>query len=341
MDIAKTIYSSKYTEYNVVYTPDVVFAHRETGDLTLQLVTPVEPKRQPMKEDHPDPTRERFAQWHKEHPEEKNERPAPKVEASKRFPLIVDCPGSGWHGQDGHVHVPFMVFLAQHGFAAASISYRGTYRDNVVFPAAVQDLKEAVRFLRANADMYHIDLDRVGLLGDSSGGNTAAMAALTSDSEAEFNIGENLDQSAEVSCCACVYGPVDLIRLVQDRLDEHKKLRPGEGVFPEGAPFEAMEIWQDRYEGNLEECLRLASPYYRIPTAGKLPPFLFVQGDDDGIIPIAQGLRFCDELRKHGGRAEFLKVVGGEHGVGIWSREMLQYTADFFKAYLGSEELLP
>ncbi len=336
MNIAKTIYSCKHSEYSVVYTPDIVFAHRETGDLTLQLVTPVEPRLPRKKPDYYDPTLEKFARWKREHPETKPESSSVEPNNDRRFPLIVDCPGSGWHGQDGHVHVPFMVFLAQHGFAAASISYRGTYRDNVVFPAAVQDLKEAVRFLRAHAEEYRIDPDRVGLLGDSSGGNTAAMAALISDCDTEFNIGEYLDKSSEVSACCCVYGPVDLLNLVQDRLNEHKKLRPEEEVFPQGAPFEAMEIWQNRYESNLENCLRLASPYYRIENAKKLPPFLFVQGDDDAIIPMAQGLRFCDKLREYGGRAEFLKVAGGEHGTGVWSQEMLSYVAQFFSAYLGS-----
>ena len=196
-------------------------------------------------------------------------------------------------------------------------------------------MKEAVRFLRAHADDYRIDPKRVGLLGDSSGGHTAAMASLAPDSAAEFNVGDNLDQSSEVSACCCVYGPVDLINLVQDRLNEHKTLRPEEEVFPKGAPFEALEIWQERYKEDPEKYLRIASPYYRIENAEKLPPFLFVQGDEDGIIPMAQGLRFCDKLREYGGRAEFLKVAGGEHGTGVWSREMLEYVVQFFKTYLG------
>lgn len=67
----------------------------------------------------------------------------------------------------------------------------------------------------------------------------------------------------------------------------------------------------------------------------KLSPFLYVQGDEDGIIPMAQGLRFCDRLRECGGRAEFLKIAGGEHGTGVWSQEMLAYVSSFFKAYIG------
>ena len=330
MEISKTIYSCRNTEYDVVYTPDVVFAHRDCGDLTLQIVSPIAPMLPPKEENFYNPIKEKFARWHAG-----KEKPAPAaVPESPRFPLIVDCPGSGWSGVDGHVHVPFMVFLAKQGFVAASISYRGTYRNNVIFPAAVQDLKEAVRFLRAHADMYHIDPDRVGLLGDSSGGNTAALAALTSDSDAEFNLGEYLEQISQVKACCCVYGPVDLINLVQDRVNERKVLRPDEGIYPEGMPFEAMEIWQETYKEDPEGCLKAASPYYYVEEGKKLPPFLFVQGDEDPIIPMAQGLRFCDRLRECGGRAEFLKIAGGEHGGGVWSQEMLEYVARFFKAYL-------
>ncbi|MBQ7918560.1 MAG: alpha/beta hydrolase [Lachnospiraceae bacterium] len=332
MEISKTIYSCKHTEYDAVYTPDIVFAHRDCGDLTLQIVSPIPSSLPPKEENFYNPIREKFIRWHKEQKEE--ERPVMQPEV-RRFPLIVDCPGSGWSGADGHAHVPYMVYLAKKGFVAASISYRGTYRNNVIFPAAVQDLKEAVRYLRANAEMFHIDHNRVGLLGDSSGGNTAALAALTSDTDEEFNIGENLDKSSAVKACCCVYGPVDLINLVQDRVNEHKRLRPEEGIFPEGMPFEAMEIWQDTYKSDPEGCLKAASPYYYIDSDKKLPPFLFVQGDEDPIIPMAQGLRFCDRLRECGGRAEFLKIAGGEHGGGVWSEEMLDYVTSFFKTYIG------
>ena len=330
MNISKTIYSCAKTEYDVVYTNDIVFAHRGTGDLTLQLVTPVQPDLPPKEDNFYNPIKEKFARWHKDghdlQPQQKKEVPA--------FPLIVDCPGSGWAGADGHRHLPYMMDLARQGFAAASISYRGTYRDNVVFPAAVQDLREAIRFLRANAAMYHIDPARVGVMGDSSGGNTAAFAGIVPDSDERFTIGEHTDQSAEVKACCCVYGPVDLIELVSDRIREGKHLRPEEEPFPKGVPFEAMEIWQNTYEADPEAYLRLASPYYYLDTIGKPVPFLYVQGDDDAIIPMAQGLRFCDKLREKGGRAEFLKVAGAAHGTGVWSREMMEYVAAFFKTYL-------
>ncbi|MBR0463015.1 MAG: alpha/beta hydrolase [Clostridia bacterium] len=327
MNIYKTLYSCEHTEYDVVYTPDVVYAHRPTGDLTLQIVTPIGPDLPREEETFRNPVREKFARWG---------RPlAPLPKADVRFPLIVDCPGSGWAGADGHRHVPYMVDLARQGFCAASISYRGTFRDDVTFPAAVQDMREAIRYLRANAAAFRIDPDRVGVMGDSSGGNTAAFAAVVPDSDMRFNIGENLDQSAEVKCCCCVYGPVDMMNLVADRIAEGKHLRPEEAPFPEGVPFEALEIWQENYEKDPEAFMRQASPYDYLDKIDKPVPFLFVQGEEDAIIPMAQGLRLCDKLRQKGGRAEFMKIAGAGHGNGVWSRAMISDVIRFFKTYLG------
>jgi len=338
MNVSKTIFASQHTEYDVVYTPDVVFAHREHGDLLMQIVSPIRSDLPSEEEAFDNPIRRKFEKWHQEGG--KSWEAPPKD--TRKFPLIVDCPGSGWAGADGHRHIPYLVALAKAGFVAAGISYRGTYRDDVVFPAAVQDLKEAIRFLKANAAAFHIDPDRVGLLGDSSGGNTVAMTALTDGvssplgfPDVRFEIGELPEHSSAVQACCCVYGPVDLLNLVQDRNKEGKKLRPEEAPFPQGVPFEAMEIWQEGYVDDPVRYMKAASPLYYIPEARIIPPFFFIQGDDDQIIPMAQGLRFCEELRAHGGRAEFMKVVAGEHGTGVWSEEMLREMVRFFKAYIG------
>lgn len=316
MNISRVLYSDARSAYEVTYTPNIVFAERKTGDLALQLLSPVAP-------DIPRP--QNHALYAKLQKEEKRPQPPkdPRV-----FPLIVDVPGSGWSGAEGFAHVPKMVELAKQGFVVASIAYRGTFKDDVRFPAAVQDTKEAIRYLRANAEIYHIDPGHVTLLGDSSGGHTVAMAALTGD-ESRFNIGGHLDQSTEVNACVMFYGPNDLPNLVSDRLKEGKKLRPGEGDYP----FEAREIFKEDFLADPERMLRDASPIYYIQEGKKLPAFLFIQGEEDPIIPMAQGLRFCDRIRECGGRAEFVKIAAGEHGKGCWSAEVMQLVAQFLKAY--------
>ncbi len=317
MDISRVLYADNRYVYDVSYTPNIVYAHREIGDLTLHLLAPVAP-------DIPKPERhDLYAKIRKEQGQGMQRPKDPR-----RFPLLVDVPGSGWSGAEGHVHVPKMVELAKQGFVVASIGYRGTFKDDVRFPAAVQDTKEAIRFLRANAEMFHVDPAHVTLLGDSSGGHTVAMAALTGDEE-RFNIGDNLEQTTEVNACVIFYGPNDLLNLVPDRLAEKKHLRPGEGEYP----FEAREIFKDDFLADPQGMLADASPVNYISAERKLPAFLFLQGEEDPIIPMAQGLRFCEKVRSCGGRAEFVKIAGAGHGVGCWTAEAMQVVAQFLKTY--------
>ncbi len=293
MDCSGVIYADMSRQHDVTYLHDITFAHRATGDLTLQLLLPSRTK--------------------------KNEV----------FPLVIDVPGSGWSGADGHRHVPLLVSLAQAGYAVACISYRGTFRDNVRFPAAVQDLKEAIRFMRANAEKYSIDPDRIALFGDSSGGHTVILGALT-ENDPRFNIGEHLDVDACVRACVAFYAPNDFVHLVSDRLEERKKLRPGEGEFP----FEGREIYADDFLIEPHEKLVEASAFTYIEGCKKLPPFIFLQGDDDPIIPMRQGLRFCEAIRDYGGRAEFYKIAGGGHGRGCFSPQTMELVEHFLNTYM-------
>lgn len=312
MEISRTIYAAK-AEYDVVYTPDIVFARRETGDLKLQLLSLVPPVADSVT-----------------HPLYANVKKKEKTtsEDTRRFPLVVDVPGSGWSGAEGYAHVPRMTELARQGFVVACIAYRGTFKDDVRYPAAVQDTKEAIRFLRANARRFHIDCDRVSLLGDSSGGHTVLTAALT-ENEERFRIGEHREMSEKVNACVAFYAPVDLKNLVADRIAEGKTLRPGEGE----VPFEARELFQEDFLHDPDGMLTDASPIHSITADKRLPAFLFLQGDEDPIIPMAQGLRFCERLRACGARAEFVKIAAGGHGTGCWGKEAMQTVSAFLKAY--------
>ena len=314
-----SILSDSKADYEASYVPDVIYAHRETGELTLQLLCPASPNI-PRKQTH-----KLYAQIEKQRKADPNY--VPPAPDTRVFPLIVSVPGSGWSGGDGHNNVTHMVDLCRQGFVVASISYRGTFKDDVRYPAAVQDTREAIRFLRANADKYHIDVNNVVLVGDSSGGHTVAAAALVNDDEQRFNIGEHLEQSAAVKACVIYYGPIDMTNLVADRLAEGKKLRPGEGDYP----FEAREMFQDDFLADPENILAGASPINYIATCKKLPRFLYLQGEEDHIIPMAQGLRFCEQVRAHGGRAEFVKIVGAGHGSGCWTQEAVELIAQFLK----------
>ncbi|MCD7711685.1 MAG: alpha/beta hydrolase [Firmicutes bacterium] len=295
MNISRVYYTDARYALEVTYTPDVVFAKRESGDLKLQLLLP----RSPIGADK-----------------------------GKKYPLIVDVAGSGWRGVTGYEHVPKMVGLASRGFAVACIAYRGTEKDSVTYPAAVQDTKEAIRFLRANAERFGIDADHVTLLGDSSGGHTVAAAALTGNEEF-FNIGEYPDERVDVNAVVMFYAPIDFPNLIADRKAEGKRLRRGEDPYP----IEGCEVFGQEFYENPEENLKAGSPINYIGGCGRLPAFLLIQGEEDPIIPMAQGLRFCDRVIEAGGRAEFIKVCGAGHGGACWTPEVMETIAQFLLTY--------
>ena len=303
--------------YEVTYTPDVVFAHRETGDLLMQILTPCSPNLPRKRE--PSPYSE-FAVA-SSHPMFQPEE--------RRFPLVVAIAGSGWSGPDSHKMVPLLACLAQQGYVVACPAHRGTYRDDVRFPAAIQDTKEAIRFMRAHADEYCVDVDRVGIIGGSSGGHTVVMTAL-SDGEQEFEIGENLDQSSSVNACVAFYAPVDFQNLLADRRAEDKRVRPGEDKFP----FEMYEMFKHDFEEDVDSYLERANVMRFIEKGKKYPALLYLVGDRDEIIPVAQGERLCQKLNDAGARADFVKIIGAGHGYRCWNSQSQDMVRRFFDATL-------
>ena len=92
------------------------------------------------------------------------------------MPCVVWVPGGGWRGCDKNLMVPEMQFFVEHGYVLASISYRSSAQGH--WPDQIRDVWAAIRFLRAHAEEYHIDPNRIGIIGRSAGGQLAAMAAM-------------------------------------------------------------------------------------------------------------------------------------------------------------------
>jgi acetyl esterase/lipase len=120
-----------------------------------------------------------------------------------RLPVIVFLHGGGWSGGTRTTGPDFRRFFAKDGFAMVSIEYRLT--TEVTFPSNVEDVKTAVRWIRANADAQRLDPNRICLWGTSAGGNLAAVAGLAP--KGTFEGEDNLNQSSAVQCVLDAYGP--------------------------------------------------------------------------------------------------------------------------------------
>jgi acetyl esterase/lipase len=186
---------------------------------------------------------------------------------------------------------PAMQFFLRHGYVAAAVEYRGPGVGK--FPAPVDDAKNAVRFLRANAARYRIDPDRVGAWGMSLGGGMALMLAVTGDDFGASGRGPLGRFSSRVQAVVDRYGPADLATMPQDfstRL------------------YMVMSL--DTADPN-SPAARRASPQSHVSRTAA--PVLAIHCRNDEIVPFSQSERFCAAMRKAGAVAELREIRCGGH----------------------------
>ena len=227
------------------------------------------------------------------------------------FPAIVCIHSGGWIGGDRKQMKQTIEVLAGRGYVAISPDYRLAPRDR--FPAQIEDCKAAVRWLRASAARYHVNARRIGAVGFSSGAHLACLLGVTTKDDGLEGNGGNADQSSEVSAVVSFFGPTDLAQDVWSKEVRDRHLTPLIG----GSAAEKADLY------------RKASP---ISYAGKnAPPFLFLHGTEDRMVPFAQSQALADKLRRAGVEARVIAVDGAGHG---WRGQKLLGTIanmlDFF-----------
>ena len=238
----------------------------------------------------------------------------------EKFPLIVFLQGSAWMFPDTDYQLPQLSRLANEGWVVASIEHRNSL-DGHPWPAFLEDTKAAIRFLRANADKYGIDPERVAMFGTSSGGNTALLVGVTGD-EAEFKTAEYADQSDSVKAVVDCFGPSDLKNMFPDDVT---------GSFDAGAKALFMAVAGNNDPIAVEKVM---SPINHVVNGKKYPPFLLLHGDADPVVPFSQSESMFKRLIDAGAEAELVRVEGAEHEGTFWSKELWDIIIDFLKKNL-------
>lgn len=209
-------------------------------------------------------------------------------------PTVVAIHGGGFRAGNRYSYRALCIKLAQRGYVAATISYRLAPRHQ--FPAAVEDAKAAVRFLRANAAKYGVDPNHIGVTGGSAGGHLALMVGLTGPLKVFEGSGPNLDQSSAVQAVVNYYGPTDFTESYGKSVDAHV-------VLP---MFIGGDLWNNRREH------LIASPiHYVTPLA---PPVLSVQGTEDKYVAYEHSVWITSKLVSAGAIAELETIPGAGHG---------------------------
>ncbi len=231
-------------------------------------------------------------------------------------PVIVWIHGGGWQKGAKENVGPAAGFAAR-GFAVASVGYR--LSGEAVFPAQIEDCKNAVRWLRANAARYGMDGRRVAAWGSSAGGHLAALLG-TSGGVAALETG---GEPVRVQAVVDYYGPADF-------RPQTLSGRAGDSGGPVarllGGPV------ADRTEQ-----AALASPLTHI--SGDDPQFFIVHGDQDRVVPLIQSTRLMEALSAAGVRAELRVLPGAGHGGPAFSEPRLLDEIEAFlrEAMAGAE----
>jgi acetyl esterase/lipase len=212
------------------------------------------------------------------------------------LPLIVWVHGGAWLAGSKE-NCPAVRFLRR-GYAAASINYR--LSQHAIFPAQIEDCKAAIRFIRANAEKYNIDPNRIGVWGASAGGHLVALLGTAGDAK-EFDKGPNLEFSSRVQAVCDFFGPTDLTKMSQfaSTMDHDAPNSPESQLI--GGPVQE----------NKEACRR-ANPITYVTKDD--PPFLICHGDKDMLVPHNQSELLYDALKKAGVNVTFHTVKDGGHG---------------------------
>ena len=228
-------------------------------------------------------------------------------------PVVIWLHGGGWRFGDRHMTPDLALFAKRSGIAAVSIDYR--LSDEAKFPAPIEDVKTAVRWVRSVSKEFGLDGDRIGLWGSSAGAHLASCAALSL--EDSFRSDENPSYSSAVMAVVDGYGPTNFARIDTDRAS-HTSLgndaeRLGIGnVLPAGHP----DSFESRFLGapvnNSPTQVELADPVHYIHSG--CPPFLILHGEADTLIPCSQSEYLFKALSAAGNDATLVLFEKLGHG---------------------------
>ncbi len=223
------------------------------------------------------------------------------------LPCVVWVCGGGWRGgRERHSeNLPDLLYLAENGYIIAAAEYRVI--GEAVFPAQIRDVLSAVRFLRKHCEEYHIDPERIAVMGASAGGHLTLLAA---NNDGQFDTESNAGVSSDIKCAVDFYGIADIRRIYDFNL---KALKEGKRI---GRALRPEEFGECRLLGDLVEHL----PETAIQASGVCGinehtcPVLVMHGDSDHVVNIEQSELYYEAMEKAGKDIRYYVIKGADHG---------------------------
>lgn len=234
------------------------------------------------------------------------------------FPAVICIHGGGFRAGTRESYNGLCLQLAERGYVAVTVSYR--LAPKYQFPTAVHDVKAAVRWMRANAERYQMDPDRIGTTGGSAGGHLAQFLGVTSGVQKFEGDGGNAEYSSHVKCVVNFYGPSDFTKSYDASVD-------AKDVLP---LFLGGNLEQERHR-HIE-----SSPLYWVtPEAA---PTLFVHGTKDAYVAHEQAEWIVERMKAADVEATLMTIEDGDHGFRTSSPEVKEKIEkarfEFFEKHL-------
>lgn len=216
---------------------------------------------------------------------------------NKNRSAMIVIHGGGWEAGSTEDVQYFADFFAKLGFVVFNINYRLT--GTAPFPAQIEDCKTVVRYVRANADKYGINGEKIGAFGVSAGGHLAALLGVLPEGKYEGTAG-NLDISSSVTAVINYIGPVDF---------------PFYYTYTDPCNIRDSNFHQlfDRNPEGMEYWIKEASPITHV--SADTVPFITLYGSADDLVPHNQGFPFHEKMKKMGAYSEFYVEDGSGHGL--------------------------
>ena len=234
------------------------------------------------------------------------------------LPVVLWIFGNRW-SRGSKNHLPNLNLMSR-GYIVVSIDYR--LSREAPFPAAIEDCKAAVRWIRANAATYHFDPDHIGAWGHSAGGHLAALLG-TSGSIAELDgSGDNLNFSSRVQAVCDMSGPSDILQFYEAVSNSNEGMAPT-------ARSSIEQFMGGSVEQNKEKAIAASATTY---VSKDDPPFLIIHGENDMSIPVSQSQVLASKLQAAG--VPVTLIVDENRGHGVGGPAFANQITSFFDKYL-------